>query len=165
MKQKKQHIDYSIPKDYFKDFDDRLFLKINEDNLPKESGFKTPVGYFEQLDSVILKSVKSSVKQPKVITLFSRRTLIYAASIAACAILVFSLTNTNNNAINVSSLDISSIESYIEEGNLNIDSYDIASILKDEDINSISSESKFISEDLIENYLLENIEDSSILIE
>jgi len=165
MKQKKQHIGHSIPKDYFKNFDDRLFSKINKDSLPKESGFKIPEGYIDQLDSVILKSVKSSLKQPKVITLFSKRTLIYAASIAACVILIFSLTNTNNNAINVSSLDISSIESYIEEGNLNIDSYDITSILKDEDIITITSESDFISEDLIENYLLENIDDSSILIE
>ncbi len=165
MKDKKHNNGFNTPKDYFEDFEERLFSKLNEENLPKEAGFTTPKGYFEQLDSTILKNVNSTIKQTKVISIFSKRTLAYAAAIAACAVLIFSLVNSNNSLNNIDNIEISSIESYIEEGNLTIDSYDIASFLQDEDLNSITSESDFISEEILEDYLLENIDDSSILIE
>ena len=165
MKDKKNNNGFNTPKDYFEDFEDRLFHKISEDSLPKESGFKTPEGYFDQLDSAILESGEATTKQVKVISLFSKKTLAYAAAIAACAILVFSLTNTNNSITNIDSIEISSIESYIEEGNLTLDSYDIASLFKEEYLDSITIENEFISEDLLEDYLLEYIDDTSILIE
>jgi len=162
----KKHIDgFNTPKNYFEDFEDRLFSKISEESLPKESGFTIPEGYFEQLDLAILKNIEPLVKETKVIPLFSKRTLAYAITIAACAVLVFSLVNTNNTVNNLDTIEISSIESYIEDGNLSIDSYDIASLLVDEDLNSISFESELISEENLEDYLLENIDDSSILTE
>jgi len=165
MKNKIHSNGFNTPKDYFDEFEERLFSKISEDGLPKDSGFKTPEGYFDQLDTKILKSVNDATVQTKVIPLFGKRTLYYAAAIAACAILVFSIINTNNSINTINSIEISTIESYIEDGNLDIDSYDIAFLLKDEDLNIISSEIEFISETLLEDYLLENIDDSSILIE
>lgn len=165
MKDKIPNNGFHTPKDYFDNFEDRLFSKISEDGLPKGSGFNVPEGYFDQLDTKILKSVNDATVQTKVIPLFGKRTLYYAAAIAACAILVFSIVNTNNPVNTINSIEISTIESYIEDGNLDIDSYDIASLLIDEDLNIISSEIEFISENLLEDYLLENIDDSSILIE
>jgi len=165
MKNKKHSNGFNTPKDYFDDFEERLFIKISEDSLPKESGFKTPEGYFDQLDAVILEGVEASEKQIKVVPLFSKKTIAYVVAIAACAILVFSLTKTNSTINDINSIEITSIESYIEEGNIHIDSYDIASLLIEEDLNNLTSESEFISEDILEDYLLENIDDSSILIE
>ena len=165
MKNKKHNDGFNTPKNYFEDFEDRLFSKISEESLPKESGFAVPEGYFDQLDSAILKNIEPLVKETKVIPLFSKRTLAYAITIAACAVLVFSLVNTNNTINNIDTLEISSIESYIEDGNLSLDSYDIASLFVDEDFNNITSESEYISEDILEDYLLENINDSSILTE
>ncbi len=165
MKNKKQNHGFDLPKNYFEDFEDRLFIKLSEDKLPKESGFGIPDGYFDQLEDRVLKRVTVSEEQGKVIPLFSRRTLAYAVAIAACAVLVFSLVNNNNTINNIETIEISSIESYIEEGNLGIDSYDVASLLKEEDINNISLENDLFSEELLEEYLLENIDDSSILIE
>jgi len=165
MKNKKHNDGFNTPKNYFEDFEDRLFSKISEESLPKESGFAVPEGYFDQLDSAILKNIEPLAKETKVIPLFSKRTLVYAAAIVACTVLVFSLVNTNNTINNIDTLEISSIESYIEDGNLSLDSYDIASLFVDEDFNNITSESEYISEDILENYLLENINDSSILTE
>ena len=165
MKDKKHSNGFNTPKNYFEDFEDRLFSKLSEDNLPKETGFTIPKGYFDQLDSVILKNVETSVNQSKIIPLFSKRTIAYAIAIAACAVLVFSLVKTNHTLNTIETLDVSSIESYIEEGYLNIDSYDIASLLKEEDLINLNAESEYISEDVIEYYLLEQIDDSSILIE
>ena len=75
MKNKKNYNGFNTPKDYFEDFEERLYSKISEENLPKESGFKVPEGYFEQLDSEILKHVEPFIKETKVIPLFSKRTL------------------------------------------------------------------------------------------
>jgi len=165
MKNKKHTDGFNTPKDYFENFEDRLFSKISEENLPKEAGFTIPEGYFEQLDASLLKSVEQSIDQSKVISLFSKKTLAYASAIAACAVLIFSLTNSNNTLNSIDNLNISSIESYIEEGNLNINTDDIASLLKDEDLNNIPSENDYISEKILEEYLIENIDDSSILTE
>ncbi len=165
MKDKKHSNGFNTPKNYFEDFEDRLFSKLSEVNLPKESGFTIPKGYFDQLDSVILKNVETSVNQAKVIPLFSRRTIAYAITIAACTVLVFSLVKTNHSLDTIENLDVSSIESYIEEGYLNIDAYDIASLLKEEDLINLNAESEYISEDVLKDFLIENIDDSSILIE
>ena len=37
---------FKSPEDYFEDFEDRLFNKLSEDKLPKESGFKIPDGSY-----------------------------------------------------------------------------------------------------------------------
>ena len=71
----KKHIDgFNTPKNYFEDFEDRLFSKISEESLPKESGFTIPEGYFEQLDLAILKNIEPLVKETKLIPLFSKST-------------------------------------------------------------------------------------------
>ena len=49
MKNKKNNDGFNTPKNYFEDFEDRLFSKIGEESLPKESGFAIPDGYFDQL--------------------------------------------------------------------------------------------------------------------
>ena len=165
MKDKKQNSGLITPKNYFEDFEDRLFKKLSEDILPKESGFNTPEGYFEQLETSILQNTDTTVHPTKVIPLFSKKTLAYAITIAACATLIISISNWNEAQNSINNIEITSIESYIEEGNLDMDSYDIASLLGNKELINIISEKEYISEEVIEDYLLEQIEDASILIE
>jgi len=165
MKDKKQNSGFNTPKNYFGDFEDRLFHKLNEDTIPKESSFTTPKEYFNQLDSSILQNSDSTVYPTKVIQLFSKRTLAYAITIAACATLIVSISNRNKTLNTIDNIEITSIESYIEEGNLEMDSYDIGSLLNDEDLTNTISEKEYITKDVIEDYLFDQIEDTSILIE
>jgi len=165
MENNKHKNGFNSPKDYFENFEDRLFSKLSEDMLPKDSGFKVPEGYFNQLEDTLVSKVIDSEKETKVISLFSRKTISYAAAIAACAIIAFSLFNTNNTIQDIDTITISSIETYIEEGNVSIDYTDLASLLEEEDFTNNSSESYLFSEESIEEYLLDNIDDSSILLE
>lgn len=165
MKDKKHNSGLNVPKNYFEDFEDRLISKLSEDVLPKESGFKTPKGYFDQLDSSILKSVDALVSSSKVIPLFSIRTIAYALAIAACTILIFSIRNANQTLTTIETIDISSIKTYIEEGNIEITNYDLISLLTKEDLNALLVDENLISEETIEEYLIENINDTSIIIE
>ena len=164
MKDKKYKEGFDLPKDYFEEFENRLFNRINIESLPKNSGFKVPPGYFNDLDKKIVSSVEESNKT-KIISIVSKKALLYAVSIAACAVLIFSLINFNNEVMTLSDIDLTTIETYIEEGNLELTNYDLTSLLTEEDLNELTIEENIIPVELIEDYLLDNINDTSILIE
>jgi len=165
MKDKKHNNGFNTPKNYFEDFEDRLFYKMSEDIIPKESGFSTPKGYFDQLDSSILQKTNTTVPPPKVIPLFSKKTIAYTITIAACAILIFSIRNPNQTLTTIETIDFSSIKTYLEEGNIELTNDDLISLLTEEDLNSLLIDEILIPEETIEEYLIENINDTSILIE
>ncbi len=165
MKDKKHKEGFNLPNDYFEEFENRLFNKINSEILPKDDGFTVPEGYFKTLDEKISTNIANVSSQPKVISIVSRKTLLYAVSIAACAVFIFSLINLNNEEITMNDIDFTSIESYIVEGNIEITNNDLISLLTEDDLNELTIEESLIPEELIEEYLLDNIEDTSILIE
>lgn len=165
MKDKKHKKGFDIPNDYFEEFENRLFNKINIELLPKDSGFKVPEGYFNEVDEKIIHQVKKPINKIKVISIVSRKTILYAATIAAVAVLIFSIVNNQNEVLTLDEIDFSSIKTYIEEGNIEIDNSDLSLLFTEEDLSAIMLEENYISEEILNEYLLENINDSSILIE
>ncbi|MFT4697809.1 MAG: hypothetical protein ACI9SJ_000940 [Flavobacteriaceae bacterium] len=165
MKKNKKTTGLNTPQNYFEDFEERLFLKISEDIIPKESGFKVPDNYFDQLENTILNKVneKEIIHKSKVISLFSKKTLLYAASIAACATIVLSLFNLDNTIIDLNDIQLSVIEEFIEEENISFDTYDLTSLLIEDD--DLTLENDLFSEETLEKYLLESIDDTSLFIE
>ncbi len=73
MKDKKHTHGFNTPKDYFEDFEDRLFSKLSEDLIPKKTGFNVPDGYFNKIEDVILDKESFSKEKSKVINLFSKK--------------------------------------------------------------------------------------------
>ncbi len=165
MKDRQHTKGFNLPKDYFEEFEERLFSKLSEDIIPKESGFSVPEGYFISFKNKIEIVTKNLNNDKKIISLFSRKTLLYAASIAAITILVFSVFKSNNSIITINEIDITSIENYIEDDSLEYNSQDLTALLNKEDFSILITDNKFISDNNITEYLLENIEDSSIIIE
>lgn len=142
------------------------FNKMEEDVLPQETGFKIPDAYFSGLEDSILKKVNSSGKQTKVIPLFRKRTLMYVASIAACAAILFLVIRTKTNiSSDFNDIPLSTLEDYIEDGNLDLDTYEVIAMLGDDDIAAINIENDFFSDENLEEYLLENLDDNTLLIE
>jgi hypothetical protein len=163
MKKGKKHTGFGTPDDYFDQFEDRLFTKMSEGHIPKETGFKTPEGYFDELDVRLLKEIEQSKDSTKIIPLFTRRTLLYAASIAACAIIIFSLMNNSETITHIDDIEISSIETFIDEGMLGYDINDVTALLDEEDIfNSIDDQ---LNNELLEEYILKNIDYTTLLTE
>lgn len=161
-KEEKYNHGFKAPEDYFEGFEERLFSKIKEAELPKQHGFDVPYGYFENLEERILQNV-SQEKTVKVIPLFKRKTFIYAASIAACAALVFSIYTGNTGG--EKPLQIADIEAYINSDSMDLDSYDIAQILSEDELDNLTLENEIFSQESIEEYLLENLDDTTLLIE
>jgi len=161
MKSKKHKHGFKVPKGYFQNFEEQLFAKIEEKQLPQQSGFQVPSDYFKKVEETIMKRLIVSKNPPKVINLFSRRTIGYAAAIAACAILIFSIIN--HTTTNFNNIKTASIENYINDRNIDIDSYDVMGLLNDTEINDISFGTQLFSDKNLEEYLLENMDDTTFL--
>ena len=163
MRKNKNITGFKTPENYFEDFDTQIFSKIDEENLPKSAGFKTPNGYFENFEPNVLKAIETSEKPQKVIPLFPKKYFGYAAAIAACLIIGFSIFNNKTTPTNLDALQLAAIDTYIEEGNLNMDLYDLTSFIDDEDINEINFEDKQFSDNALENYILENVDEETLI--
>lgn len=155
---------FKTPKDYFDSLDEKLLKKINEDSgLDKTilSGFKTPKNYFEGLEDVIVTKV-SEKKNTKVISLFNRKNLIYASSIAAAVLCLISLSLLNS-APEFDDLETQTVENYIIDEN--ISPYEIAALIDQEYLNETDFVNHNFDEAAIEDYLLEHTDVETLMIE
>lgn len=153
---------FKVPKGYFNNLDDALLNNIKLKEVPDEAGFKTPANYFDSLEDTILNKV-SKKGNNKVISLFSRRNLIYASSIAAAVLLLFNLSIFKNNTeTGWDAIDAETVENYII--NENIGSYEIASLLIDEDLNETNFTEVEFTDEALENYILDHITVEDLII-
>ncbi len=159
MKQNKHTYGFKVPETYFSDFDARLFGKLEEEKLPTETGFKIPEGYFETVEESVFERLELPSEKGKVIPLFSRKVWGYGASVAASAALVFFVFNMNKTQPDsFDTVQFSAISSYIEGENLGLDISEIESLLNEEEIGTIQFEHDLVSQDVLEEYLLDNID-------
>lgn len=166
MKDNKHKHGFKVPENYFENFETRLFEKINSEGLPKESGFRVPEGYFENLEDRVIQKLYASENQPKVIRLNSKRTLAYVIAIAACLALIISVAVQNKSIVQqLDSLKVASIENYIDEGYMDLESYEVMALLNDEDLTNMNLENDIFSEKSLETYLMEHRIEETLLIE
>lgn len=147
---------FKTPKGYFENLEDKL---LNLSNTPlefKDTGFKVPDYYFETVENSILTNV-SNQKETKVIQLFNKKTIIAGLSIAASIALLFNLSIFEKQ-ITYDSLDTETLEAFVL--NQDLESSDIANLFANEDFNKTLI-TEFVSDNTLENYLLntENVED------
>lgn len=147
-----------IPKNYFNDFEAQLFARIEAEKFPKSTGFSVPEDYFSKFDDTI--TLKERVK---VISLFPKKYTAHAAAIAAILIVGAMFFSTSQQTASLDSIQISLIEKYIDEGNLNMDLFDLTTYLEPEDFTNIDIGSRYFTETTLENYLLENTDEELLL--
>ncbi len=163
MKKDKNISGFKTPENYFEDFEAQLFSKIEEANLPKSAGFQVPQNYFENLEAEVLEAVKTSEKSTKVVALFPKKYFGYAAAIAACLLIGFTIFNNKTDNETLDALQLAAIDNYIEEGNLNLDLYDVTTFINDEDITNLDLTTQQFSEATLKNYLLENMDEETLI--
>lgn len=147
---------FKIPGGYFEDLDSRLFIKMEEQNLPKGSGLKVPESYFSSLEEQVFSRMNPG---NKVKPLFPSKWTLYASAVAACFIIGFILFKNFNQENLWKNVQISVIDEYIEEGNLNIDQYDLPYIIEPEILDNQEISDAGIPTSALENYLLENTDE------
>ena len=164
MKGEKNTSGLNVPNGYFENFEDRMMSRVMEDSLPKSNGFAVPKGYFDTLEGSVLSQISES-RETKVIPLFGKRRLLYVAGIAASLLLIISLWGGRDDDLSLNDLSANQVEAYIDEGGIAVDSYDVLALLEEEDLSEITIPSEEISEENLENYLLENFDENSLLVE
>lgn len=146
---------FQTPQNYFNNFDDSLLTVAKLKAKASAPGFKIPDNYFETLEVALSEKI-SSEKKPKVITLFNKRNILYASSIAAAVVLLFNLTLFNNEKNSWNTLDIETVENYILDEELT--SYDMATLLVEDNLEIENFINHNFEEDNIESYLLDHID-------
>lgn len=165
MKKENKIQGFTAPDDYFENFEDRLFLNIAVEDFPKSSGFKVPDNYFTELENRMLAVVETPKTSVRVISLFSKRYIGVAAAIAAFLILGITVFKSPNISSNIDSLQLATIDKYIDAGNLNLDLYELTSYINDEDISNIDLQGQQMEDTDIEAYLFENTNEETTIYE
>lgn len=154
---------FKTPDAYFEYFDEMLLNQLKLDAHLKDktaSGFKAPKSYFESFDATVLKQLQK--EEPKVITLPLWKKVASVSGIAASLAILLTVFNTTEN-VTFESLETASIENYIYEENMN--TYDIASFLNDDDLVIENFVTTPITDESIESYLLDNTTIENLMIE
>ncbi|MBW1295730.1 hypothetical protein [Aquimarina litoralis] len=214
MKKKNLHNDkegFKVPKDYFENFEEKLFDKISKDKedsstlsdaltsgftapkgyldnfeeqllqkLPKhkeetavldtiaKNSFKTPDNYFNTLESKVLEQTVGSHKESKVISLFSRKNIVYVSGLAAMIAILISIALPSGSKIEdpFSSVEIADIQEYFDDGNVEFSDLEIAELLDEETSLANTFVDEEISEEELEDYLYdEELSEDMIYVE
>jgi len=153
---------FKAPENYFESVEDSVFSKIKSENSLKSvkgSGYKIPEGYLDTVEENILNKLNN---ETKVVSLFTRKNLVYISGMAAAILILFAIFIKNNNPL-TEELDYQVVEAYILEQDIN--TYELASLLTDEELSDMTLEimdDAFDEEDM-EDYLLENVNIEDII--
>ncbi|OUR93331.1 hypothetical protein A9Q87_05120 [Flavobacteriales bacterium 34_180_T64] len=156
---------FKAPDNYFESFDERLLDTFNANQQLSNietSGHKIPEQYLESFDKKLLSKI-SPINEPKVVQFISWNKLAYTIAVAASLILIFSLVFKASYDLSFETIETASLEIFLDEGEFT--SYELASLLTDDELNSNSFTETSISESSIEDYLLENASIEDLIIE
>ncbi|MBQ4821808.1 hypothetical protein [Aquimarina sp. MMG016] len=157
---------FKIPEGYFDNFEKKLMNHIDADmsKNTSETGFKVPDDYFESLEDGLFQKISNEKPKGKVISLFSKRNIFYFSGIAAMIAIIFSVVVTKqSDSLDFNTLAIADIQAYYDEGNIELSSIEIASLLEEE-VNYLSPfEEKSISDDALLEYLSDEDLDDEII--
>ena len=166
MEKPKHEHGFTTPEDYFKSLEERLDALMDQESLPENSGFEVPEGYFDQLEDKVLDrlGVDQNDTEPHVIPLFRRTSFRIVATVAALLVLAMLVIRPGSTSgIELQDIELTQIETYVEE-ELDWDEYDLAQMMDDTELEELDTEELFDDEQL-QQYLLEHIDDTSLLIE
>lgn len=150
---------FKTPKNYFDGLEDSIMNQMKLQEKVEDTGFKVPDNYFESLDEKILDKV---THKPKVISLFTKRNLLYATSIAAALVLMLNIIG-NNNELTFDDLELTSIENYLSEEDFS--SYEYASLLTEDELTTDNFIDTELTDESLEDYLLQNATIEDFIIE
>ncbi|MDY8137244.1 hypothetical protein [Aquimarina sp. 2201CG5-10] len=162
---------FKVPDNYFEDFEKNILASLptqNESHLSdnKNTGFKVPDDYFAKFDDNLSKKIDAEKSSGKVISIFSKRNILYFSSIAAMIAIILTVYTSKDKEFDFNKIDVADIQSYFDEGNVELSDNEIASLL-DEDISFAETfnDQSIDEEELIEYLSNEEIDEDIIYIE
>ncbi|HET8886265.1 MAG TPA: hypothetical protein VFM70_07945 [Salinimicrobium sp.] len=180
MKNKKlQNIEkhgFSIPKNYFEEFELGILHALTSDetenevifDLAEKNPFSVPTSYFTETEEKIIRTITSEkISEVKVIPIYRRKSFYTtAASIAAVLVLFLGIFNFEKTAdpTSLNDIEISSLEMYIDNEDMDFSTSEITTFFEQGTITTDMDISEIENSDLLE-YLDEHTMDNTYLIE
>jgi len=140
---------FSSPTRYFKDVENKILTKISEEENAEKSGFAIPENYLETIEDKVIAKISNDKRPVKVIdfkSIILNRVLPFA--VAASLLLIISIIY-NNKTTSFDSIASTDIERWIEDDLVTLDTYEIAEVYKDTQIEN----QDIFAEDELEEYL------------
>lgn len=163
---------FRTPEDYFEGFEARIMGAVVQDNYltdlkNKKAGFIVPDAYFENLEIDVLARVETSNEGGKIISFFNTSKYYYAAAVAAVFIGIVStlLFNPVMDELSIDAIELSALEDYIDEGNINLNYNEISAFMAEEGYSFDEFNTSGLSDEEVFDYLNENIDDPTFLLE
>jgi len=153
---------FVAPEEYFDVFEEKILFRLRT-KAKTTTGFKTPDNYFNKIDQRTLDNI--SIEKPhRIIKLNSNKFLkIISYAIAASLLLFFSLKSfkSGDKVFDIETIEISEIESWMDEDLISFSSYDISETFDDiylygEDNYTEDEILDYLEGENIENLILEN---------
>ncbi len=138
---------FAVPKNYFETLEDLVLVKMKAEIINKNTNQDIPEDYFETLEDKIIAKIKS---KPQKTTIRRISKFIFPVVAAASLLLIFVLNS--NNDITFDSLTTSEIESFIYDGNVDIDQQNLELAFSDIELDINTIDSGIEAEDIY-NYL------------
>lgn len=162
MKDKKHIHGFKVPQDYFDNLEERIMQNVAMDQLPKDTGMRVPDGYFEQLENrVMAQTIKPEKKKSKVIKLNSWWKVAIAASVIGFGIWLLPM-NPGANEISDPMVNAEfTIDRYIDDMIFDMPDASLIEMIDDYDIDM--SFNNQINKEEVEEYLMENLDFSTLL--
>ncbi|MFC4635610.1 hypothetical protein ACFO3O_16990 [Dokdonia ponticola] len=129
--------DYKIPENYFIDFQERLHVQIEFEEIvgtKKTTGFTVPKGYFANFPEKVL---QQTAKPTKVVSLFKTKWIYAVASVAAILLFLFILEPFDTK-YTFDAIENDTIAEYLETNTV-LSAYDVGELLTDEELENISN--------------------------
>ena len=147
---------FKTPDNYFNSIEDIVLAKLKAEVLQNKNNSQIPENYFETLETKVISEIKTA---PKVISLKTKLTKFIAPiAIAASLLLVFVLNN-NSTTVSFESLAVTDIESWIDNGSIDIDALSIASIYPDIELDTKMYSVSLTDEEVLDYLYEENLEE------
>ena len=147
---------YRVPEGYFANLEDAVLNKLktlSSLDAIKDTGFKVPKDYFSKVEENVFNTLKTEEKDVKVVSLLSRRNLLYMSGVAAAVVLMISIFKPNSE-LSFDSLDTELVESYISTYNIN--SSDLATLWNETDFSDVAFDDYEFLDETVEDYIFEN---------
>jgi len=147
----KNEISFKVPDKYFDTLSTEIALK-NLKSSTTEVPFKVPIEFFDSVESKVQAKIESQNKN----SLFTLTRFWIPFSVAAMLVLTVGIVKFNSETPSQSAqVEVGELEEWLENGSVDINSYEIASIYETElaQINPTD----FLNEKEIEDYLQNDI--------
>ena len=113
---------FKTPKGYFDLLEDKITTRLKSEALAKENTSNLPKDYFNSLENIILAKNKRIALKRNVFK------IITPLAVAASFLLVVLLYNNSKNNLTFENLETADIEIWLDNSNVNIDAYNVATL-------------------------------------